>query len=214
MPSISSEVAIGRRMKGSEMLIGDHLHLREVHVGRRAAGDSPEARVGGELDSLTRAPWSAGTGRRRPPARRPSGPCRRRRCRPGSRRRRRCAARPYVGLDDIDVIAVRPLLDRLRRHRRRVLERLQDHPQIDELAGPQAFVLGWRSAPSGGSCRSHWSIWLSMRVSLPSASSVLSSLLIGATRRAAPSAWSARISSSASCGTVKLTKIGLQLGDA
>src|SRR5260221_11247647 len=50
MPSISSDVAIGRRIKGSEMLIGDCSGSADGNGTMRCSGSSGRSRGGGGLD--------------------------------------------------------------------------------------------------------------------------------------------------------------------
>src|SRR5580692_2734998 len=123
-PSISSEVAIGRRMKGSEMLTcayppsarrsGGVLRLRfdpnavgeavlavddDVLAGLQPLADHGDAVLdGGDLDGA--------------------------------------ALDRVVLADDIGEIAVRSLLDGLRRHRGDAAAHLQHQAHVDERAGP------------------------------------------------------------------------------
>ena len=196
-PSISSEVAIGRRMKGSEMLMAAFRRLSppDRRLSPAAAGHARRR--------------SAGIVRRRRPARPATAPC-------STTARPFCTAAtshvaPFhrvVLADDIGVVAVRALLHRLRRHRGDVVPHPQDQPHIDELPGPQPLIR-LANVAFRWIVPVVWSIMLSISVSLPSPSSVSPSLAsaIDLQRRRSPAA--AGSASSSFCGRVKLTKIGL-----
>src|SRR5262249_10735620 len=134
-PSISSEVPIGRRMKGSEMLI-DFLASRFA-VSRCCLllGSSGGSRCG----SLDFHPCAIG----QPVLAIDNDPLARRQALSDDRKPilhrgdfDRAPLDRVVVLDDIGIGAVRAVLYGLRRNGRRAFLHRQDQPYIDELAGP------------------------------------------------------------------------------
>src|SRR4029077_17969164 len=140
-PSIIREVAIGRRIKGSEMLIGDRLptevYRERGRKGRR--GSARRARLwhcGLYTDALGQPILPVDDDP--PPSRQ-------------ALRYHRDAVLDrtniddasldsIVGLDDIRVVAIGPLLDGLRRYRSGILAHRQNDTHTDKCAGPQTLL--------------------------------------------------------------------------
>ena len=178
-PSINSEVAIGRRINGSEMLIGGCLRIWSK-FGR--SGQSPDGLSAGRA-RWPRSRWvDAGTiGQPILPVdhdafagRQPLG-------NDGDAvlRRSDINVAPLdrtIGLDDISIAAVRPVLDRLRRYRGDAASRRQVNRTMTNYPGYKRS-----SSLSNRAFRRivpvDWSIALSIIVSLPSASRFLPSPL-------------------------------------
>src|SRR3984957_8635300 len=141
-PSIIREVAIGRRIKGSEMLIGDRLPTemyreRGWKVRRGSARRARLWRRGLYSDALGQATLPVDDD---PLAwRQPLGD-------DGDAVLNRsdvdgASLDSVIRLDNIGVIAIRAVLDGLRGHRRDFPPGREDYAQADELAGPQPFVI-------------------------------------------------------------------------
>src|SRR6202040_3423746 len=141
-PSIIREVAIGRRIKGSEMLISDRLPTEMYRErGRKVrCGSARRARL------WRRGLYSDALGQPILPVdddplawRQPLGD-------DGDAVLNRsdvdgASLDSVIRLDNIGVIAIRAVLDGLRGHRRDFPPGREDYAQADELAGPQPFVI-------------------------------------------------------------------------